>query len=289
MTQTLNSVATAARVLKEFGKGDTQLGISQLARRVGVGKSTAHRVAWTLVAEGLLEKVDDTGLFRLTSTMRNLGVSAETALTLHQAATTPLDHLRQITDHTLHVAILDGTDVLYVERRESPLAMQLFRGAGGRNSAHVTSTGKVLLAFLDPIEQRRLVDSMRLTRRTPHTIVTRSTFYQVLAEVRRQGYGSNVFESEAHMISIAAPIRDRTSRVVAAVSIVGASPNGDPDIMRPLVRPLLETASRISHNLGYKRLAPPHPAGLQPLPPQVSASAAPSSGSPDPTPSAGAQ
>ena len=60
-TQTLNSVATAARMLREFGKGDTQLGVSELARRMGVGKSTAHRVVWTLVSEGLLEKVDGHG------------------------------------------------------------------------------------------------------------------------------------------------------------------------------------------------------------------------------------
>ncbi len=61
------------------------------------------------------------------------------------------------------------------------------------------------------------------------------------------------------MISIAAPIRDRAGRVVAAVSIVGPSPDGDPDIMRPLVRPLMETASRISHNLGFKRSHVPPP------------------------------
>ncbi|MFZ2502231.1 MAG: IclR family transcriptional regulator [Nocardioides sp.] len=255
-TQTLNSVATAARMLKEFGKGDTQLGISQLARRVGVGKSTAHRVAWTLVAEGLLEKVEDTGLFRLTSTMRNLGVSAETAQRLHQAATTPLDHLRAVTDLTLHVAILDGADVLYVERREAPGALNLFNRVGGRNAAHVTSTGKVLLAFMEPTEQARLVDSMRLARKTPHTIVTRSAFLAELAQVRRQGYATNIFESEAGMISVAAPIRDRTGRVIAALSIVGPAAERDFDLMRPFVRPLLETTSRISHNLGFKRPPP---------------------------------
>ena len=73
----LSSVAAAARVLREFDKHSTQLGVSQLARRVGIGKSTAHRIVWTLVTEGLLEKVDETGLFRLTTTMRSLGGSAE--------------------------------------------------------------------------------------------------------------------------------------------------------------------------------------------------------------------
>jgi IclR family transcriptional regulator, KDG regulon repressor len=252
-TQTLGSVATAARVLREFGKGDTQLGVSELARRIGVGKSTAHRVVWTLVQEQLLEKVEDTGLFRLTATMRNLGVSAETALSLHQAATGPLDQLRHITDHTLHVAILDGTDVLYVERRESPTAMAVFSRVGGRNAAYLTSTGKVLLAYLDPDEQERLIDGMRLTRRTPHTITSKTALRAELAQVRRQGYGVNLYESEAGMVSLAAPIRGRTGRVVAAVSVAGNAAD-DPEPIRRLARPVVEAASRISHNLGWRRL-----------------------------------
>lgn len=251
-TQTLGSVATAARVLCEFGKGDTQLGVSELARRIGVGKSTAHRVVWTLVQEQLLEKVDDTGLFRLTPTMRNLGVSAETALSLHQAATGPLDQLRSVTDHTLHVAILDGTDVLYVERRESPTAMAVFSRVGGRNAAYLTSTGKVLLAYLDPEEQDRVLTSMRLTRRTPHTITSRTVLRAELAQVRRQGFGENVYESEGAMVSIAAPVRGRTGRVVAAVSVAGHSP-GDPEPIRRLTRPVIEAAERVSHNLGWRR------------------------------------
>lgn len=257
-TQTLGSVASAARVLKEFGKGDTQLGVSQLARRTGLGKSTAHRIVRTLVAEHLLEKVEDTGLFRLTATMRNLGVSAETSLSLHQAATTPLDRLRTVTDQTLHLAILDGTDVLYVERRESARAIAVFGRVGSRNSAHVTSTGKVLLAWLDQAEAKRLVESMRLTRRTPASITSRPALLLELDQVRRQGYGVNRMESEQGMTSVAAPIRDRTGRVVAAVSIAAAMPQDGSDPIRPLVAPLLETAAQISRNLGWKRTSEDH-------------------------------
>lgn len=252
-TQTLTSVATAARMLREFGKGDTQLGVSELARRVGVGKSTAHRVVWTLVSEGLLEKVEDTGLFRLTSTMRNLGVSAETALSLHQASTLALDQLRAVTDHTLHVAILDGTDVLYVERRESPRGIRVFSRVGGRNAAHVTSTGKVLLAHLEPEQQSRVLASMRLTRKTPYTITSRSRLTEELAKIRRQGYGENIFESEPSMVSLAAPIRGRSGQVVAALSVAGHTEPDQPQMLRPLIRPLIEAAERISHNLGWRR------------------------------------
>ena len=93
----VSSVATAARILREFGMHSTQLGVSQLARRVGVSKSTAHRVIWTLVEEGLLEKVTETGLFRLTATMRSLGASAEAA-PLAQSKT----DLRLVSDNSLN-------------------------------------------------------------------------------------------------------------------------------------------------------------------------------------------
>ena len=248
----LSSVATAARILREFGKHSTQLGVSQLARRVGVGKSTAHRIIWTLVEEGLLEKVDETGLFRLTMTMRSLGASAETAQRLHEAATIPLDHLRRKTAGTLHVAILDGADVLYIERREGPGAIPVFRAVGSRNAAHVTSSGKVLLAFLPTDRQTPLVQGMRLTPKTPRTITSRADFLAELARVRRQGYAENRGESQPGMCSIAAPIRDPLGQVVASVSVaehVEAVDTG----LRHLVGPIVETAMRISSGLGWTK------------------------------------
>lgn len=247
----LSSVATAARILREFGKHDTQLGVTQLARRVGVGKSTAHRVIWTLVEEGLLEKVEATGLFRLTTTMRSLGASAETAQRLHEAATLPLDRLRTKTAGTLHIAILDGPDVLYVERREGPGAIPVFRAVGTRNAAHATSSGKVLLAFLPGNHQRRLVQAMRLTPKTPRTITSERAFLTELAQVRRQGYAENRGESQLGMCSIAAPIRDRLGRVIASVSVAEYVEDVDTGL-RHLVRPIVETAGRISAGLGWQ-------------------------------------
>lgn len=248
----LSSVATAARILREFGKHSTQLGVTQLARRVGVGKSTAHRIIWTLVAEGLLEKVENTGLFRLTPTMRALGASAETAQRLHEAATIPLDQLRTKTTGTLHIAILDGFDVLYVERREGPRAIPVFRAVGTRNAAHVTSSGKVLLAFLPADQQRRLVADMRLTAKTPRTITSRREFLVELAKVRRQGYSENRGESQPGMCSIAAPVRDPLGRVVASVSVAEYVEDVESGL-RHLARPIVETAIRISSGLGWSQ------------------------------------
>jgi IclR family KDG regulon transcriptional repressor len=247
----LSSVAAAARVLREFAKHSTQLGVTQLAHRVGIGKSTAHRIIWTLVAEGLLEKVEETGLFRLTPTMKSLGASAETAQRLHEAATMPLDRLRSATSGTLHIGILDGFDVLYVERREGPGAIPVFRAVGARNAAHVTASGKVLLAFLPPEQQRRTVAAMRLTAKTPRSITTPSAFLDELAVVRRQGFAENRGESQPGMCSIAAPIRDPLGRVVASVSSAEYVDDVESGL-RHLVRPIVETAAQISAHLGWQ-------------------------------------
>lgn len=245
----LSSVATAARVLRQFGGHSTQLGVTQLARRVGVSKSTAHRVIWTLVEEGLLERVEDTGLFRLTSAMRSLGASAETAQRLHEAATNPLDQLRTRTSGTLHVSILDGTDVLYIERREGPGDISVFRALGARIPAHMTSSGKVLLAFLPPDQQRQVVEGMRLVPRTRHTITSPRRLLAELGRVRRQGFAESRGESDVGMCSIAAPIRDPLGQVVASVSVADFI---DLDTgMRHLAGPLVETATRISNGLGW--------------------------------------
>lgn len=250
-TQRLSSVATAARILREFGRNSAQLGVSHLARRVGVGKSSAHRIIWTLVDEGLLEKVEETGLFRLTTTMRLLGASAETAQRLHEAATIPLDRLRTRTPGTLHVAILDGTDVLYVERREGPGAIPVFRALGTRMPAHATAGGKVLLAFL-PTDQQDVVETMRLTPRTARTITSRTQFRAELVLVRRQGYAENRGESQTSMCSIAAPIRDSLGQVVATVSAAEYVDEVDAGLPH-LIGPILEAALRVSSALGWQQ------------------------------------
>ena len=248
----LSSVATAARILREFDKHSTQLGVTQLANRVGVGKSSAHRVIWTLVEEGLLEKVEETGLFRLTTTMRSLGASAETAQRLHEAATIPLDRLRALTPGTLHIAILEGGDVLYIERREGPGAIQLFRSVGARNAAHVTSSGKVLLAFLPPDEQKRALARVRLTPKTSRSITSMRALESELTVVRRQGYAENRGESQVGMCSIAAPVRDPVGRVVASVSVAVYVEDVEAGLPH-LARPVIETATHISVNLGWRQ------------------------------------
>lgn len=147
-TQVLSSVTNAARILKEFGKGDKEIGVSELARRLGLGKSSTHRLVHTLTVERLLDQNPQTGLYRLAVTMHQLGSQVQEAADLHTAANPVVEQLRNLTKETVQISVLDGRHVVYVVRRESPQTVRLFGRVGHRNHAHCTSTGKVLLAGL---------------------------------------------------------------------------------------------------------------------------------------------
>ncbi len=254
-TQTLTSVANAARLLREFGRGDPQLGVSELARRVGIAKSSAHRIVHTLAREGLLERVDETGAYRLSITMQMLGATAQAASSLHSAATAALDQLRNLTGETVHVSVLDGLEVVYVERRESPGAVQMFGRIGNRGSAYSTGSGKVLLAFLPPDELERRLAGVRLARRTPYTITSKDQLRAELGRIRARGWAENVNEAQAGFASVAAPIWNRSGEVVAAVSVAGPVQRFSGESLRRFTRPVTECAALISRRLGWGELA----------------------------------
>ena len=249
---TLSSVRNAARLLKEFGRGDREIGVTELSRRLGIGKSTAHRLLSTLADERLLEQDPHTGAYRLGLAMYELGASVALHTDLHEACSPVLDQLRNATRETVQVAVLDGREVVYVERRESPQTLRLFGRVGHRNSAHCTSTGKVLLAALPPEVLEATLHGWRLERKTPYTITDPRALRSGLEEVRHRGWAENIGESELGAASIAAAIRDERGDVVAALSIVGPVQRLGSDSLRRFARPVVDASLAVSRRLGYR-------------------------------------
>ncbi len=160
----------AARVLRAFSHADQELGVTELSRRLGLGKSTTHRLVATLEAERLLEQDQATGKYRLGLALYELGTTVTEHVDLHQAALPVLTTLRHRTGEMVHVAVLDGLEAVYVERLESPYMLPVFRRVGHRLPAHWTSSGKVLLAALPRPELERRLKGAQLDARTSHTI-----------------------------------------------------------------------------------------------------------------------
>ena len=148
--------------------------------------------------------------------------------------------------------MLDGREVVYVERRESPQTLRLFGRVGHRNDAHCTSTGKLLLAYLPPHRLEALLDGWVLTRKTPHTIRDVDALRLELDRVRKRGWAENVNEAEMGVASVAAPIRNGLGEVVASVSVAGPLQRITNDSLKRFARPTVEAGLAISRRLGFR-------------------------------------
>ena len=185
----LSTVRNAARLLKEFRSREASIGVSELARRLGLGKSGVHRLLTTLVAEGLLERDPQTGGYRLGIVMFELGEAVKVHLDLHAAAGPVLAQLREQTGESSQVGVLDGVEVVYVDRLESAHSLRLFTETGRRVPAHCTSSGKVLLAHRPEHEREAFLARGPLPRLTPHTIVEPAALRDELTDRPRAGLG----------------------------------------------------------------------------------------------------
>ncbi len=248
----LSSVRNAARVLGAFTPADRDLGVTEIAIRLGLAKSTVHRLLSTLAAEGMMERSGNRGRYRLGVRLYELGTMAPLRSELHGAAVGPIDDLLARTGESVHVAVLRGADVVTVDRRESPGMLRMLGRMGHRHPAHATSAGKVLLAYLSLAERSALLDGQPLEALTPHTISDRARLEEELAKVRSRGWAESLHEHEMGLASVAAPIRDARGRVVAAVGVAGPSPRFGRENVRRLAAETTRAADAISARLGFR-------------------------------------
>ena len=247
----LSTVRNAARLLKVFRSREADLGVSELARRLGLGKSTVHRMLTTLVAEGLIEQNPRTGGYRLGIVMFELGEAVRVHMDLHAAAAPVLGELRAQTGESSQVGVLDGHEVVYVDRLESTHSLRLFTETGRRVPVHCTSSGKVLLAYLPEARRQAVLRAAPLTALTPHTITDPERLAAELARVRRRGWAEAINEREIGVASIAAPVRDISGEVVAAISIGVPLARCSVMSLRRLAPVIVEAAEAASRRLGW--------------------------------------
>ncbi|WP_395654116.1 IclR family transcriptional regulator [Phycicoccus elongatus] len=243
--ETLRSVATALDVLECFAVDD-ELGVSDIARRLGIAKSTAHRLLATLCSRGLTEKNCDSGQYRLGLHLYELGQLAQSRLRLRQTALPVLEDVRRVSGLTVQLGVVDGADIVYAERLETAAGRALMAGVARRWPSHCTASGKVIAAFNPELAQARR--DLGFPPRTLVTIRSVADYDRALAETRRVGVGISRGEAVAGLSSVAAPVRDLTGIAYASVSVVGpsAAVHADLDRSSRLVR---TAAGLITHRL----------------------------------------
>jgi IclR family pca regulon transcriptional regulator len=250
------SLARGLSILSAFRSGRPLLGISDLAREVGLTRSTAHRYVATLASLGYLEQDAPTRKYRLGAKVLDLGFSAINSMDLRELSAPRLQQLSDETGHTVNMAILDGVDIVYIERcrtsQPGQREIDLNLHVGSRLPAYCTSMGKVLLAFLPDDEQAPRLKHIELAARGPNTLTDRAALTAELARVRAAGLAMNNEELAYGLRSLAVPVWGQNDGVVAAINLaVHRSTASIEDLVSRLGPRLKRTADEISARIGY--------------------------------------
>jgi IclR family transcriptional regulator, pca regulon regulatory protein len=233
------------------------LGIADIADDLGMSRSTTHRYVITLVALGYLEQ-GASRKYRLGLRVTDLGMSALNSTGLREHAHSYLEELGRRTSYTTSLGVLDGLEVLYVDRvrsfRRGQGKTELNLHTGSRMPASCTAMGKLLLANLPESEQRDLIAQMKLTKRAPNTITSKKGLREELDEIQEAGFAVDDQELAPELYAIAAPVRNDARDVVAAVGLAAhGSMISLEELVDALGPHLVSTADRISARLGYRR------------------------------------
>jgi DNA-binding IclR family transcriptional regulator len=246
----LSSVKNALQLLRTFSLEETEKGITEFAKSLNLGKSTVQRLVATLASEGFLEKSPTSRKYRLGLSILNLSGIIISSNELYNQAMPVLRKLVESVGETAHIAILDGLNVVYLLKVECNHPVRCMTYLGSRNPLYSTSSGKVILAHQDQSVIDQVIRS-GLKRYAANTITDPNLLLKELKKIKEQGYASDVNENMDGIISVAAPVRDFTRKVVAAVNIVGPIQRMDPIKISYYAEKVMKAGMEISRELGF--------------------------------------
>ncbi|MFM9972094.1 MAG: IclR family transcriptional regulator [Burkholderiales bacterium] len=247
----LSSVTNALRLLKVFSDQEYEIGISDLARRIGLAKSTVHRLASSLVEQGMLEQAEREGKYRLGLALFELGALVRRKMDVTAEARHLLKALSERSGETVQLAVLEQTTALYINVIESQRALRMSYQVGTRAPLHCTAVGKVLLAHAEEQVLEATV-SLGLAAYTDATITATTDLRKDLAAIVQRGYALEEEEAELGLRGVAAPVRDFSGQVVAAIGISGPTHRMSKKVLQSYAQDLVEVSGAVSQRLGYQ-------------------------------------
>lgn len=215
---TVQSIERAFAVLRALAGGAA--GVTELADRVGLPKSTVSRLLSTLEELGVVEQLEAGGSYRIGTGMREISAATQPGRSLVAAARPQLIELTRLTGEAAGLSVADGAEMLYLDQVNPDTELQVRDWTGTRIPMHAVPSGQVVLADVDDA-QVRAYSAAPMASFTTHTLVQVDELRRRLADVRRDGYAWAVEEFAPGLSSVAAPVRDPSGAVVAAVHVYG--------------------------------------------------------------------
>jgi IclR family transcriptional regulator, KDG regulon repressor len=247
-TRVEKTVVKALQVLEALAHSDRPRGVSELARELGLSKSNVYRLLDTLRETSYVSRVNDGTSFELSLKMWHLGSKMTARLDVKARAARYLRELRDKTQETARLTVLNGDRGICIEQLETQHPMRIQTPIGGSLLLYCSATGKAMLAFQPTEFVENVAASME--RFTPATLGSRKDLFAELDRIRKDGFAINRGERMPGVCGVGAPVRNSTGDVAAAIGISGPAERLNPRALRnhgPLV---CDVARRLSHDLG---------------------------------------
>lgn len=235
-------------VLEALAARGQPRGVTELADELGLVKSNIHRLLQTLAHRGYVRKDEASGRYECTLKMWELGASVVEQLDVRPAARPGMEALAERTLETVHLSVLDGTEILYIDKIDSPQPVRAYSRVGGRAPSYCVATGKALLAHASETVLAKV--TAELEKHTTRTITEPKALRKELQRVREAGFAINRGEWREGVCGLAAPILDPHQRAVAAIGISGPLERLNLNRLRAFAPLVLRTARSISRALG---------------------------------------
>ena len=245
---TVQTLEKALRIVELLALRAEGCGLTEIGQSVGLHKSTVHRLLNYLAAQGYIEKDAARPLYKLGLKFIELASLRLNQIELKTEAGPALRQLAARLGLAAHVAILSGTDAVYIEKVEPQAHLRMYSQIGRRIPVYCSALGKCLVAERPDAELRAMAETLRYERFTPTTLLTARTFLDDVALTRTRGWALDDAEHEAGIRCVGAPIRDFTGTVIAAVSVAGAAVPADDQATAETV---IAAADTISRRLGW--------------------------------------
>jgi IclR family transcriptional regulator, KDG regulon repressor len=240
-------------ILDLMARSKGELGSTDLAQKLGLHKSTVHRLLAVLERHRFVEKNHETAKYNLGWRLFELGTAAASRMGLYGLARPYLAALAKKTCETAHLGIVNHGEVMSIVSVEADRSLRLPATVGRRSPLYCTSQGKAMLAFSDPAQAEEIIRSLNMKALTRNTITKAPRLHDELARIRKAGYAVDNEELEEGLRCIGAPVFDHAGQPIAAVSIAGPAYRVGGGHLPRLTEAVIQTSRQLSSALGFQR------------------------------------
>ncbi len=248
----MSTIDRMCAILNAFSEDQRVLTLSDIGRRINLPKSTTHRLLTILESQGILIRDSEGKGYRLGYQLIHWGMLAQNSLDLRNLALPILEQLRNETQETAVLSVLDYTHMaaIWLEQVESPQPVRWAKRVGQRVYLHAGASAKVLWAFLPDVELESILSRIELVPIQTNTITDREKLRQELHEIRRRGYSVSIEETDKGAMGVAAPVYDHRGQVVAGIGIIAPISRVPESMIPDVAKQVLQACFQLSRLLG---------------------------------------